>query len=101
MGLYQAEQRWQEKSGTNFSVDEGDQSSENGNLLKKMLGVVKQIQKKVSSLKNMVTALSEIRSRMGEGLLLKGYMAYSLSNRMNYSSGSSLVGKSYSCMRRI
>ena len=96
MGLYQAEQRWQEKSGTNFSVDEGDQSSENGNLLKKMLGVVKQIQKKVSSLKNMVTALSEIRSRMGEGLLLKGYMAYSLSNRMNYSSGSSLVGKSYS-----
>lgn len=96
MGLYQAEQRWQEKSGTNFSVDEGDQSSENGNLLKKMLGVVKQIQKKVSSLKNMVTALSEIRSRMGECLLLKGYMAYSLSNRMNYSSGSSLVGKSYS-----
>ena len=96
MGLYQAEQRWQEKSGTNFSVDEGDQSSENGNLLKKMLGVVKQIQKKVSSLKNMVTALSEIRSRMGEGLLLKGYMAYSLSNRMNYRSGSSLVGKSYS-----
>lgn len=95
MGLYQLDEAWQTKSGANFSIGESNQDEAKGNLLQKMLNIANNVKKKLSSVKNMVTALSEVGSKMGDGILLKGYMAYSLSNRMNYDSGSSLVGKSY------
>ena len=83
MGLYQLDEAWQTKSGANFSIGESNQDEAKGNLLKKMLNIANNVKKKLSSVKNMVTALSEVGSKMGDGILLKGYMAYSLSNRMN------------------
>ena len=98
MGLYSTSGDWYTKGSDSYNaaLAQEELNASNGNLFQKLQNLVKGIQKKLSSLNNMLTALSEVGSRMGEGLLLKGYMAYSLSNRVNYKSGASLVGQSYS-----
>ena len=75
---------------------EADPDLNSSNIFKKLIAVTKNLKNKVSSVGNMFAAMSEIGKKMSEGFLLKGYLAYSLSNRVNYSSGSSLVGQSYS-----
>jgi hypothetical protein len=72
MGLYQLDEAWQTKSGANFSIGESNQDEAKGNLLQKMLNIANNVKKKLSSVKNMVTALSEVGSKMGDGILLHG-----------------------------
>lgn len=80
------------KSG--METDVGDVNSKN--LFEKLKAVIKTIKSRVSSVSNMLSAMSDISKKMQEGALLKGYLAYSLSTRTNYTSESSLVGQSYS-----
>lgn len=70
-------------------------ANSSGNILKKALNLVKTIKSKVNDTVKMLGQLSNIKDKMSEGMLLKGYLAYSLSNRVNYRSGTSLAGMSY------
>ena len=81
---------------TDSTSTETDPDLKSNNIFKKLIAVTKNLKNKVSSVGNMFTAMTEIGKKMSEGFLLKGYLAYSLSNRVNYSSGSSLVGQAYS-----
>lgn len=96
MGLPVLEsEKGHDTSGNPTAGSSQSSTSSSGNILKKGLALVKSIKKTVGEAFSLLGQMATIGGNMKEGLLLKGYMAYTLPNRVNYSSGSSLAGKSY------
>ncbi|MGN0706804.1 MAG: DUF5702 domain-containing protein [Faecalibacterium sp.] len=98
MGLLKGEISRQITSGTSLQQDSGENEDgkDSNNIFKKLLYVTNMLKSRISAMSNMLSAIGDVGKQMGEGFLLKGYLAYSLSTRNNFSSGSSLTGQSYS-----
>ena len=85
--------------GGNINVDGQleDGTTASGGIFKKLLQMVNSLKKKMEGYKAVMDSMSNLANGSNwDKILLMGYLTYSVSNRVNYDSGVSLSGASFS-----